>query len=62
MHKVAGRPLAPVTRSRNRGPRPASLASRAVVFVLWALAHGPRAVRPAGFFALLPVLFFDFFP
>jgi len=26
-------------------------APRAMVFVLWAVAHGPRAVRRAGFFS-----------
>jgi hypothetical protein len=56
------RPSAPDARSPDRGFWPKARAPRAVVFVLWALAHGPRAVRPAGFFALLPVLFFDFFP
>jgi hypothetical protein len=33
-----------------------------VVFVLWALAHGPRAVRPAVFFSAAGFLLFDFFP
>ena len=28
-----------------------------MVFVLWAVAHGPGAVRRPGFFSLLPVLF-----
>jgi hypothetical protein len=33
-----------------------------VVFVLWAVAHGPRAVRRAGFFSAAGFVFFDFFP
>ena len=61
MKTLKTRPLAPAVRRVNRGAWPTARAPRAMVFVLWAVAHGPRAVRPAGFFALLPVLFFLIF-
>jgi hypothetical protein len=43
--------VVPDAFSRVRGAWTTARAPRAVVFVLWAVAHGPRAVRRAGFFS-----------